>query len=676
MMMSSVLLAAAACASRFGQAIAGWPFNSPLPFSYYSARGGQPVASPDEVVNFFVIGDWGAQPHQTFPPNGGSLHNSCPYYPDSPRCQKNSPEWNREETAQRAVMERMKAIASKLARPLDWVVNVGDNFYFEGVVGGWHWHWRDTFERMYSDAVFHVPFLSVLGNHDYGGDCCAMDLFGGAKEAFAGLFSTFFYRGQAHPTAQMAYDTEKDWSWPAPKKTRWVMPDFNWTKVIDLGAYKVQYFAIDTNIADISKQCFRCGGCSNSGTAEEVLKLGCEPGNNAPGQCICFFTRKFHQQLDWLENELKKSQSDNSVAWRFFVAHHPWNFLPRDASGLPRLLSMFKQYKVQVFFAGHVHSMRHDIIENSINMVMTGSSGGYEYDGGNAPAGDPLGTTVWSSDFMDYGFAHVEMTKHQLTVTYVNDQGIPRKKVTIAAEPQVLYEAQPWTVCDNACGIGRQTRSVKCIALDSDGFSRGEVDMTRCAQEGVEKPGTTQSCFARISPAISFCTSCNISSCFQCAAGFAADGVGGCRKASEVVLMEFEVVAPPTEDWRSELSGLLSTLVRRAVASPHILSAVNPYAVIPRLRVARKERVLASAEHLADAESYGMEIYTVRAAMPVPSLEDAHRVADALLRTAKNMGPTLPIAAFDETEAEVRAILSAVVGQPDGKAAANLMMEI
>eukprot|EP00930_Biecheleria_cincta_P040325 TRINITY_DN27633_c0_g1_i1.p1 TRINITY_DN27633_c0_g1~~TRINITY_DN27633_c0_g1_i1.p1 ORF type:complete len:421 (-),score=80.11 TRINITY_DN27633_c0_g1_i1:176-1438(-) len=388
------------------------------------ADAGRKIQDASEPVHFFSIGDWGQQPHQIFPPNGGSMHNSCDHQPQAKRCQKDSDEWNREESAQRNVMEQMLQVAKN--QSISWVVNVGDNFYFDGVASTWHWHWRTSFEEMYADKVFHVPWLSVLGNHDYGGDCCAKDLFGGAHGALSLLGV-----GDAHPTAQFDYDSEKTWTWPDSKKSRWVMPYFNWTKVMDLGPYKVQFFAIDSNVADMTKQCLRCGGCTNSGQHPEVLKRGCPAGTG--DQCQCFFERLFHDQLDWLELELKASQRDGQIVWRFVIQHHPWNFI-NGPSG-ERLLALLETYKVQVVFAGHVHSMRHDIIQHTTAMVMTGSSGGYQYDGGTAPAGSTVGNTIWSSNFLDYGFAHLEMTKQQLKVTYINDQGKRLKSLTIDATP-------------------------------------------------------------------------------------------------------------------------------------------------------------------------------------------------------------------------------------------------
>lgn len=578
------------------------------------------MSDPNEVVHFFSVGDWGSQPYQHFPPNGGSMHNLCVSQPLATRCSKESDQWQREENSQRNVMEQMKKIA--LANPISWVVNVGDNFYFDGVTGTDHWHWKTSFEAMYDDPVFHVPWLSVLGNHDYGGDCCAKDLFGGAKGAMGAMG---YGQGQTSVLAQFEYDNEKAWVWPAQKKRRWVMPYFNWTKKMDIGPYKVQYFGIDTNFADASKACFRCGGCTNSGQEPEVLKRGCHPESAPGGQCTCFMSRLFQEQMDWLEAELKTSEQDKSVAWRFVIGHHPWNFIPRSPGGLDRFLHILKRYRVQVHFAGHVHAMRHDVIEDSIHMVMTGSSGGYQYDGGDAPVGDPLGTTLWSSAFLDYGFAHMEMTKERLLVKYINDKGETRKAVVVDASPRYLYQASPWSDCSNSCGQGKHSRVVTCMSTDAG----REVPLDVCQQQiGLAKPMTVERCFISARPPLPFCSACGQSSgCTKCPQGFRSAGKT-CENYEEVVVVEYEVLVPPSDEWRTALDGLFHALLLNAT---NMSLSFQSYAVFPKVAHAAAAFTDTSLfpSRVANSRRLGLETYTVTAVVTLSS-EDARSVRKAL----------------------------------------------
>jgi len=431
--------------------------------------------------------------------------------------------------------------------PIKFVVNVGDNFYFEGVTDTCHWHWRDSFENMYSDPAFHVPFLSVLGNHDYGGDCCARELFGGCNSAEAWLG----FGGNAHPTAQFEYDTHHDWQWPEKKEGRWVMPYWNYQKIFDMGPYKVQILAIDTNVCDIAKQCTRMGGCSNSANHPEVKKRGCS-------SCGCFLRKLWLEQLEHLERELSLHQHDDSIKWRFVIGHHPHNFMyPGDGpSQRGRFLRILQKYNVQVYFVGHVHSSRHDIIAENVHQVMTGASGGFEWQGGMSS------DTIWSAGF-GYGFAHMEMTSTELKVNYISDRGEVGKTVVIQQQPKYRYEAGGWGQCNNACGKGKQERKFKCIS-DKTG---SEVSEDNCVSSGLIKPNAQGECYSSEKPKVEYCTQCgHDGSCSRCVNGFHLQN-GKCTFAGRFLRVEYGVVAPAADDWRDDLDAMLHAALANATTA-------------------------------------------------------------------------------------------------------------
>jgi len=63
------------------------------------------------------------------------------------------------------------AMATKAAAdPVTFVLLLGDNFYENGVDSVTDPQFKLKFEDMYDHASLQVPFLSVLGNHDYRGD--------------------------------------------------------------------------------------------------------------------------------------------------------------------------------------------------------------------------------------------------------------------------------------------------------------------------------------------------------------------------------------------------------------------------------------------------------------------------------------------------------------------------
>ncbi len=51
-----------------------------------------------------------------------------------------------------------------------FTLNVGDNFYEDGVTGVDDPQWAESFERIYTDPALFTPWHSILGNHDYRGN--------------------------------------------------------------------------------------------------------------------------------------------------------------------------------------------------------------------------------------------------------------------------------------------------------------------------------------------------------------------------------------------------------------------------------------------------------------------------------------------------------------------------
>lgn len=69
---------------------------------------------------------------------------------------------------QRAVGVTMGRAAASIASR--FTINVGDNFYENGVDGVDDPQWVDSFEAIYADPALFTPWHSILGNHDYRGN--------------------------------------------------------------------------------------------------------------------------------------------------------------------------------------------------------------------------------------------------------------------------------------------------------------------------------------------------------------------------------------------------------------------------------------------------------------------------------------------------------------------------
>lgn len=75
-------------------------------------------------------------------------------------------EWGSVSKEQSRVASEMEKIASNVS--LDFIISVGDNFYEDGVSGVDDPQWETTFREVYlKKSLKDVPWLAVLGNHDY-----------------------------------------------------------------------------------------------------------------------------------------------------------------------------------------------------------------------------------------------------------------------------------------------------------------------------------------------------------------------------------------------------------------------------------------------------------------------------------------------------------------------------
>eukprot|EP00930_Biecheleria_cincta_P006558 TRINITY_DN107584_c0_g1_i1.p1 TRINITY_DN107584_c0_g1~~TRINITY_DN107584_c0_g1_i1.p1 ORF type:complete len:593 (+),score=92.63 TRINITY_DN107584_c0_g1_i1:98-1876(+) len=316
------------------------------------------------------------------------------------RCVGDAAEWLREENAQVNVAKQMAAVAQN-GRPPKFILSVGDNFYWDGVFSSHQGEWRDKFEQVYQCPPLCVPFISALGNHDYGGEQCDK-MFG----------------GHASTEAQIENDRDKGWQHPANHSGgRWVMPDRFYKKsfrFVEEGV-SIDVFVIDSNLADAGKNC----------------KASCPQKE----RCLRFFAELQPKWERWLQEEFKTSTAN----WRIVVGHHPFTDIPSDKPGPQdyggqRFLELLARGGAALYTAGHVHALRLDRAlgvagaGSDVYHLVVGAGGGFQNAGGSL---DPSYTnynvsTVWSyteHEPVSYGFGLLHVLPTQLEVTMVNDKG-------------------------------------------------------------------------------------------------------------------------------------------------------------------------------------------------------------------------------------------------------------
>lgn len=188
-----------------------------------------------------------------------------------------------------------------------FLVNVGDNFYYYGVNSTTDSQWQTTFEDVYTQKSLSIPWYSILGNHDYG----------------------------YNPAAQLQYKS--------PVNDRWVMPARYYTKRVEIG----------TSGNYISFVFLDASPCQAAYRSPD--KSGWDPcGGDYPGPADCKFNANVlaqdcGKQLTWLQAQVKNIPAND---WKIAVSHAPF-----DELDVEDLTAVLQASKFDMYLNGHVHNL-------------------------------------------------------------------------------------------------------------------------------------------------------------------------------------------------------------------------------------------------------------------------------------------------------------------------------
>jgi len=329
----------------------------------------------------YLIGDWGG----TMTPTGPKPANQR---------EPNTEVEGVDDRAQQRVAAQMAWRAKHLGRAPDYFLNVGDNFYWAGIdlqcgaypawqimpTGQFHWN----YEMVYvGEGIEGKAWLSVLGNHDYGG--------------------YMFNKG---------WDQQISYTWSEAK--RWMMPAQYWAVRVYYPGFSVDYFFLDTNHFEAHEP--HADPHHNICSMEHV-KTNASGGCGKEGpvdvwDCPGWFQRLWDAQEPWLEKGLGESVAD----WQIIVTHFPpvWR---KDY-----WISLSRRHGVDLIVAGHmhkldVHASRHaDNFLHPTAWVVSGGGGGITSEGYPDPAG-----------YDDqYGYHELALTKEMIEIRAISHGGIQR----------------------------------------------------------------------------------------------------------------------------------------------------------------------------------------------------------------------------------------------------------
>lgn len=334
---------------------------------------------PTGAYEVFVIGDWGGLQE-----GGHKAVRAADHRKDG--VHKRDFVNGLDDVAQHKVAEVMEQRAVWVDP--DYVINVGDNFYWAGVnqecgtsyeYSNFSSQWQDIFEAMYAgNGLNGKQWLGVLGNHDYGGF----------------LFTN-------------GWDQAIKYTWMESESGpgRWMTPALFWRGRVRYPDFSVDYFFMDSNIFDAIDP-FRDVNHNICSIAHNKINATCalEGGPESTTDCPKWFRRLWDDQSEWLEWQLSASDAD----WQIVVTHFPPSF------GTSFWKRMASNYGIDLIITGHLHRQeihvgKEDNIVAPTGWIVSGGGGGVTSDWMPSHEGDD-----------SYGFMHLTLSKETITIRNVD----------------------------------------------------------------------------------------------------------------------------------------------------------------------------------------------------------------------------------------------------------------
>jgi tartrate-resistant acid phosphatase type 5 len=240
-----------------------------------------------------------------------------------------------------------------------FIITTGDNFYPSGVASEFDPLFKYSFEDIYTDFSLQWDWYPVLGNHDY----------------------------KTNPDAQVKYSSiSRRWKMPARYYAKKFSINFDTTQQV-LVAF------IDTN--PFIKEFYQ----------------NAEYGPNVR-------TQDTVAQKKWLDSLF--TNASPSVKWRIVVGHHP----PYTGGGRTNaydtramqnsIVPLLKKYKVNIYLAGHEHSLQHILPDNTTHYFISGSAS-------EVTPSRMLAESKFAAS--EYGFMSFSVSADKAMVQLINDKG-------------------------------------------------------------------------------------------------------------------------------------------------------------------------------------------------------------------------------------------------------------
>ncbi|XP_020797533.1 tartrate-resistant acid phosphatase type 5a isoform X1 [Boleophthalmus pectinirostris] len=292
-------------------------------------------------IKFVAIGDWGGVPYP-------------PYI----------------TAVQKATAQEMSKVAEQVGA--DFVLALGDNFYYKGVDSVDSPRFKETFESVYTAKSLKIPWYVLAGNHDHIGNV----------------------------KAQIEY---------SQKSNRWKFPAY--------------YYELNFRIPNTHKTLtiimldtvMLCGNSNDYSDAQPKGPLRQVDAN---------------RQLVWLQDRMARSKAD----FLLVAGHYPvWSVSEHGPTQclLQQVHPMLIKYKATAYFCGHDHNLQY-IEESGVGYVVSGAGNFLDPDvrhWNHVPKGSVKFFTGQASTLG--GFVHAEVAQDKMTVTFYQAKGTSLYRIVL-----------------------------------------------------------------------------------------------------------------------------------------------------------------------------------------------------------------------------------------------------
>uniref|UniRef100_A0A4W5MLM2 Tartrate-resistant acid phosphatase type 5 n=1 Tax=Hucho hucho TaxID=62062 RepID=A0A4W5MLM2_9TELE len=284
-------------------------------------------------IRFLALGDWGGVPYP-------------PYI----------------TPVEKATAWEMGKIAEQMGA--DFVLALGDNFYYSGVNSADSPRFQDTFERVYTADSLNIPWYILAGNHDHAGNV----------------------------KAQIDYSRKSD---------RWRFPHYY---------YELNFRIPNTKLTLSIMMLDTVMLCGNSDDYDDEKPRG------------PLSTIEANRQLTWLQQRMAQSKAD----FLLVAGHYPvWSVSEHGPTEclLKRLRPLLVKYKATAYFCGHDHNLQY-LKESGVGYVVSGAGNFLDPDTRHwhhVPK-DALKFFTGQASTLG-GFVHGEVTKDKMILTFIQAKG-------------------------------------------------------------------------------------------------------------------------------------------------------------------------------------------------------------------------------------------------------------